>query len=442
MDPVYPVARVEFVTRSLRKAAPTPILRLLATQAARHERSSPRGSPGRAPVIHTVRKLARAVNRRSVWQVLGLYAVASWVAWFLVAWGTEAIGLPAWTPTLTLALVLAMLPVFVSTAVVQGGLPGLRIEDEVDPNDLEGLTPAQVLVIPEAHPLYGSGIFTWRNTALGAVSCAALLVTSVVAYMTMWALGIGPVGSLLAQGIIAEGDPVVFVAFENRTDDSSLADLVTDAFELELSRSRVVTLADPTHVLAAAVELGADPSLPLTAEAAHRVAEREGMRIVVSGDVGRRGSAYLLRLGISSPSGSSIARFEEVYAGEDELLTAVEHLSERVRERLGESLRVIRAGERLASIGTDSDDALRLLRQSGRASLGGDLAQAIDLLEQSIGVDPSFAMAWRRLGVLSEQAANEARARDAYQAVVDLWERSGHAERTVRNLRERIAGLD
>ncbi|MDH3206145.1 MAG: penicillin-binding protein activator LpoB [Gemmatimonadota bacterium] len=393
-------------------------------------------------MIHAIRKLARAVNRRSVWQVLGVYALSSWAAWVLVALGTDAIGLPAWTPTLTLSLLVAMLPVFVATAVAQGGLPGLRIEDEIDPNDLVGLTPDQVLVVPEAHPLYGSGIFTWRNTVLGAVSCVALVVTSVVAYMTMWALGIGPVGSLLAQGVIAERDPVVLVAFENRTDDSSLAALVTDAFELELSRSRVVTLADPASVLAVAVELGADPSSPLTTEAAHRVAEQQGLRLILSGDVGRRGSAFVLRSGISLPSGSVVARFEEAYSGEDELLAAVEHLSERVRERLGESLRVIREGERLASISTDSDDALRLLRQSDRASLGGDLAQAIALLEQSIDTDPSFAMGWRRLGVLSEQAANASRAREAYQAVIDLWEPSGRAQRTVRLLQERIAALD
>jgi len=442
MDPAYPFVRAEFVTRSLSKATATPILRLLATQLARHERTSPRGSPGHAAVIHAIRKLARAVNRRSVWQVLGVYALSSWAAWVLVALGTDAIGLPAWTPTLTLSLLVAMLPVFVATAVAQGGLPGLRIEDEIDPNDLVGLTPDQVLVVPEAHPLYGSGIFTWRNTVLGAVSCVALVVTSVVAYMTMWALGIGPVGSLLAQGVIAERDPVVLVAFENRTDDSSLAALVTDAFELELSRTRVVTLADPASVLAVAVELGADPSSPLTTEAAHRVAEQQGLRLILSGDVGRRGSAFVLRSGISLPSGSVVARFEEAYSGEDELLAAVEHLSERVRERLGESLRVIREGERLASISTDSDDALRLLRQSDRASLGGDLAQAIALLEQSIDTDPSFAMGWRRLGVLSEQAANASRAREAYQAVIDLWEPSGRAQRTVRLLQERIAALD
>jgi hypothetical protein len=366
----------------------------------------------------------------------------SWVAWALVRWGADASGLPAWTPTLTLILLVAMLPLIIATAVVQGGLPGLRIEDEIDPNDLVGLTPEQVLVIPEAHPLYGSGIFTWRNMVLGAVSSAALIVTSVVAYMTMWALGIGPVGSLLAQGIIAEQDVVVLAGFENRTDDSSLGAFVTDAFQLELSRSRVVTLADPDFVRGVASEMGTNQAVRLTPETAHRVAEQEGMRLVVSGDVGRRGAGYLLSSVIWLPTGSMIARFEERSSREDDLLGAIERLSERVREKIGESLRIIREGERLAPIATDSVDALRLYRQSGTASVSGDLGSAIDLLEQAVTIDPAFAMGWRRLGVLSEQAADPARARAAYQTVVDLWAPGGRAERTVARMRERIDALE
>jgi len=360
----------------------------------------------------------------------------------LVGWGAEASGLPSWTPTLTLTFLVALLPLIVATAVVQGGLPGLRMEDEIDPNDLVGLTPEQVLVIPEAHPLYESRIFTWRNTVLGAVSSAALIVTSVVAYMMMWALGIGPVGSLLAQGVIAEQDPVVLAAFENRTDDSSLGALVTDAFELELSRSGVVTLADPAWVRQVAVGMGVGRTAPVTRETAHRVAEQEGMRLVVSGDVGRRGAGYLLSSAISLPEGSVIARFEEPSSREDDLLAAIERLSERVRERLGESLRTIREGERLAPIATDSVGALRLYRQAGSATVSGDLLAAIDMLEQALAIDPSFAMGWRRLGVLSEQAADPARARDAYQTVIDLWAPGGQAERTVERMRERIAALE
>jgi hypothetical protein len=339
-------------------------------------------------------------------------------------------------------LLVALLPLVVATTVVQGGLPGLRIEDWVDPNELLGRTPDEVLVIPEAHPLYGSRLFTWRNTVLGAVASTALLVTSVVAYLTMWALGIGPVGSLLAQGVIEERDVVVLAAFENRTDDSSLSAFVTDAFELELSRSRVVTLADGDEVRLAAVLLGADPLTPPSADFIRRVAEQEGMGLILSGEVGRRGSGYLLASGIALPSGTLLARFEEACSDEDDLLGAIERLSERVRERVGESLRVIREGERLAPIATDSVAALRLFRQAGRASISGELAEAIDLLEQAVVVDPSFAMGWRSLGVLAERASDHARAREAYQTVIDLWAPGGRAERTVDSMRERIADLD
>lgn len=393
-------------------------------------------------MIHTVRRLARAVHRRALWQVLGAYLLASWAAWTLVAWATQVTGLPGWTPRMALVLLVALLPLIIATAVVQGGLPGLRMEDEIDPNDLVGLTPDEVLVVPEAHPLHGAGVLTWRHTALGAVSAAALLVTSVVAYMTMWALGIGPVGSLLAQGIIQERDPIVLAGFENRTDDPSLGALVSDAFELELSRSRVVTVAAPDLVNAVVRGMGADPYEPLSAEVARRVAEEGGMRLIVSGDVARRGAGYRLTSSISRPAGSVLARFEETCSGEDDLLPAIERLSERVRERLGESLRVIREGDRLAPITTDSTDAFRLYRQAGRASMGGQLAEAIDLLEEAVGIDPAFAMGWRRLGVLSEQAADPARARVAYQRVIDLWGPGGQAERTVERMRERIRELD
>jgi hypothetical protein len=343
---------------------------------------------------------------------------------------------------MALVLVVAMVPVVVATAVAQGGMPGLRMEDHVDPNELVGLTPEQVHVIPEAHPLHGPGIFTWRNAILGAVSCAALLVTSVVAYMTMWALGIGPVGSLLAQGLIVERDPVVLAGFDNLTDDPSLAAFVTDAFELELAMSQVVTLVSSEVARSVAVAMGADPFEPLSQATARRVAQQEGMRLVVAGDVTRRGSGYLLSATLLQPSGTVVARFEESSSGEDDLLSALEGLSERLRERLGESLRVIREGERLAPIVTESVEALRLYRQSGRASTDGDRGGAIDLLEQALLADPTFAMGWRRLGVLSEQAADPDRARVAYQRVIDLWGPGGRAERTVEHMRERLSHLD
>ena len=61
----------------------------------------------------------------------------------------------------------------------------------IHPDDVVGKTPAEVLVVPEVHSMYGSGVFTWRNSVLGGAAAAALLVGSVVAYLMMWTLGVG-----------------------------------------------------------------------------------------------------------------------------------------------------------------------------------------------------------------------------------------------------------
>ena len=107
----------------------------------------------------------------------------------------------------------------------------------IHPDDVVGKTPAEVLVVPEVHSMYGSGVFTWRNSVLGGAAAAALLVGSVVAYLMMWTLGVGPVGSLVTQGILElvtqgileKGNGVLPAEFENRTDHAALGAAVTGA---------------------------------------------------------------------------------------------------------------------------------------------------------------------------------------------------------------------
>jgi hypothetical protein len=295
-------------------------------------------------LIHTIRKFAREIHRRSVWQVLGVYAVASWGLLRGIGSLTTALGLPGWTPEMAIVLLLIGLPIMVATAVVQGGIPGLRIVDVMDPNELEGRTPEEVLVLPQAHPMYGVSLLTWRNSILGGVMAAAVLATSVVAYRAMWSFGIGPVGSLVAQGVLEPRDPIIVADFENRTDVARLGERLTEAFHMDLSRSGIVTLLDPVLVSDALTRLGRDPETPMTGELARSLAGREGIKAVVETEVSRSGPGYRVSAGILRPDGSALARFSEVASTEEELLPAVEHLSSRVREKFGESLRTIHAG--------------------------------------------------------------------------------------------------
>lgn len=289
-------------------------------------------------MLHPLRKLAREIHRRSVWQVLAGYALLWVLVQGLVELLTDLVGLPLWTPGMTFVLMAIGLPIVLATAVVQGGLPGLRIVDVVDPNELEGRTPDEVHVIPEAHPLHGVSFLTWRNAILGGVMAAALLVTSVVAYLAMWAFGIGPVGSLAAQGILQPDDTVLVGAFENQTSDVTVAQRVRSLMETELARSTLVDVEGGT--LDVGTGLPGDPSSQLA------LARQVGARIVVDGEVRPAEDGYRIYARIRLPDGTVLAGFGVTAEAED-LSGEVAELALRIRQRFGESLREIHEDEEL-----------------------------------------------------------------------------------------------
>ena len=370
--------------------------------------------------MYRLRKLIREIHRRSVWQVLGAYLGMSWLGLGLVDLLTNVVGLPDWTSKMAFALLMIGLPIVTATAFIQSGVPGLTADphEEIHPDDVVGKTPAEVLVIPQAHPMYGSGVFTWRNSILGGVAAAVLLAGSVVAYLAMWTLGIGPVGSLVAQGILQVGDGVLLAEFENHTDDAALGAAVTDAFREGLWGSRVVTLIEGATISEGLQRMGRDPGIWLTSEVARELAEREGIAATVEGDISREGDAYLLVARIVSvASGISHAQYSERVDGDEALMEGIGRLTARIRERVGESLRTIRASESLTTTTTSSLDALKRYAAAGRAQNEGDDVRALSLLGDAIALDPEFAMAHFERGVLLRERSAP---RDQVQAAVTL----------------------
>lgn len=61
-------------------------------------------------------------SKRSMWQVLGLYAAISWVCLQVIDVMNQNIGLPDWVFTGTLGLLLAGLPVAAAAAYFQGSV--------------------------------------------------------------------------------------------------------------------------------------------------------------------------------------------------------------------------------------------------------------------------------------------------------------------------------
>ena len=81
-----------------------------------------------------------------------------------------------------------------------------------------------------------------------------------------------------------------------------------------------------------------------------------------------------------------------------DIMDAVDRMSTAFRERIGESYSSLRADPPLARFTTSSLEALQLYAQATRENELGNLDRAIALLQQAVGIDSTFAMAWRRMG--------------------------------------------
>ena len=143
-----------------------------------------------------------------------------------------------------------------------------------------------------------------------------------------------------------------------------------------------------------------NPDQALDASTAREVAVREGAKAVVVGEISPIGKGLVLSAKVlASVDGAELVAVRETAADEGEILKAIDRLSKRVRERIGESLRSIRANEPLDEVTTGSLEALRLYSEGARASDAGETDRAIPLLQQAIALDTGFAMAWRKLAV-------------------------------------------
>ncbi len=377
--------------------------------------------------------LIQEIHRRSLWQVLGIYLAASWVVLQVVEVVTGTVGLPDWTPGMAFVLLLIGLPIVMATAFLQEGMPGrdstdrgedvfgadANAGDDADARPTPAAGPRRGITAAPAHRLDPAvefstitpirGLFTWRNAVLGGVGAFALLGFTLVAYFVLWTTGLGPQGSLVAQGVFEEGERVVLADFEDDT-GAGLGDVTTDAIRVDLQESTVINVAAPAYVNAVLARMGRSPDEEFTGTAARELAQREGLKAIIQGEVSAVGSGYLLTASlVAAETGDVLRAFRVPVSSEDDLLEGIDKLSQDIREKAGESLRDIRSGRPLEDVTTSSLEALRLLSSSEELRLSGQEIEAIPLLERALELDPEFAMAWRALSVIMWNTGTDGR---------------------------------
>src|SRR5438876_664876 len=331
---------------------------------------------------------AAAIRRAHPLRVATLFGLVSLGVLALVYGLVRMLGLPDWAFAAAVGLLAAGLPIMLWTGVIERRRALARTTGRA------------------AAPAGMQRWVTWRRALLGGVAAFGLLGVGTAAYMAMRLLGIGPVGTLVASGVLAERDRLVLADFENRTQDSTLGASLTEALRVDLAQSPVVRLLDAAAIGPALGRMGRQRGTPLDLALARELAQREGAKAVVHGKIDPVGRSYVLSAEvISAADGAALVALRENAKDDGAIIEAVDRLSKRLRERIGESLKTIRASEPLELVTTGSLEALRKYSQALRANNAGETDRAVALLQEAIALDTTFAMAYRKLAVVLSNTA-------------------------------------
>lgn len=342
-----------------------------------------------------------------------------------VMWGAaETVGVPEWSILGAGVLMLAGLPAILATWWVQRAT---RVPQARTPGGTQVPAGAMVTMAHRVQPH-----LSWARTWRAGVIAVSTLVAVVVVYVATRALGIGPAGSLIAKGAFKERETIVVADFRPPASDTMIGLTVAEALRTDLAQSANLAVLTRARVRDILDRMQRPRESTVLFPLAREIATREGARAVVDGEIVRLGTSYVIsaRL-VAAIDGEELLTFRETASDDAALVPAVGALSRSIRERVGESLKGIRQTSPLERVTTSSLPALRKYVEATRLqTLTGNSAQALTLLEEAVALDSTFAMAWRRIAVILNNAGREPkRAQEALTRAMLLRERLSDEER-------------
>jgi len=343
-----------------------------------------------APAMPAVLLGGRGMFRKA----LAIYAAAFVVVAVIARAAIVGIGLPEWVFAGSLVVMALGLPVVLWTGYVQRVTRRALLST---PTYTPGGTPTSNHGTLATMALKAAPHMSWYRTARGGLYAFGAFIAFIALFMGMRAAGIGPFASLFAAGQLNERDRLLITDFRTTNVDTTLGRVVSDAVRAGLSGSSALTIVPPATIVNALVRSKRAPDTRLDLAVAQDVAQREGIKAIVDGEVTGVGSGYIVSVRlVRADSGNELASFRETGEGPKGLIEAADRLARAIRGKAGESLRLVNATPPLIQATTASLDALKKYSAAARLNaLGDDRATA--LAREAVAIDSTFATGWSAL---------------------------------------------
>ena len=289
---------------------------------------------------------------------------------------------------------------------------------------------------PATRPAEKPGVPKWSWVA------AAVVLLLIVGGLAWWKLKPGGttagggtatgVGGAAASAPKELKDSIILANFVNQTGDPVFDTTLNQALRIDLEQSPVINIVSQEHLRQSVKYLGKPEDTLVTPAIAREIGEREGMKAILTGTIGSLGKQYVITLTAqNTATGDEIASEQATAPDKENVLSALGTAAAAMRAKLGEDLASIK------KLNTPFGQATTPSLEAFRAFALGDEAheKALDIPEaeghykRAIELDPNFAMAYARLGVVYENSGQVAKAKPHYSKAYELSAHVSESER-------------
>jgi serine/threonine protein kinase/TolB-like protein len=267
------------------------------------------------------------------------------------------------------------------------------------------------VAVPAAHP-------KWQlYSALAALVCV-----------------IAVIGLILYQRrarTITEKDSILVTDFVNTTGDAVFDGTLKKALAVDLQQSPFLNVVPEQQVQKTLKYMGRPPDQLVTADIGREICQRNGIKAMLTGSIALVGSQYLVTLeAVNASTGDSLAQAQEQASGKDAVLGTLGNAATKLREKLGESLSSVQKFDKpLDQATTSSLEALKAFTLADELHTKLEDIQSIPLYQRAIELDPNFALAHLRLGVVAGNSGQPSLSNKEVAKAFELRDRTSEYER-------------
>jgi eukaryotic-like serine/threonine-protein kinase len=272
-----------------------------------------------------------------------------------------------------------------------------------------------------------------RNWSWAIVAALLLLIAAGLPWLRFRSATTPPAGESSA-GVApkAAKDSIILADFINRTGDPVFDTTLNQALQIELEQSPVINIVSQQHLAQSVKYLGKPEGTTVTPEIAREIGVREGIKAILTGTIANLGKQYVVTLTAqNTATGDEIVSEQAQAPDKEHVLDALGKAAAAMRGKLGEDLESIKKLDTpFGQATTSSLEAFRAYALGDKAHVSArDIPEAEGHYLRAIELDPNFAMAYARLGVVYINSTQVAKADKYFAKAYALSKKVSERER-------------